>query len=348
MGIASSIHVNAPVGPGCNNLPDDVRRIQQRFNEMHLPPPIPYQSFPVDGVASPSFLGAIAEFQRDRMGMVAPTGRVDPTGATINALNGISHSAPPPAPTPSYAPTTGDTYFQEAIRHDPVGQSTWAEINNWLKGSAPGTIKAFMGSIQSVKDAREMLALWVELRKLIGLENTIQFFALSIAKNPKSLVFLAGKLGKSGSKSIAFLGKAAKYAEFVGIAITVIEVAQDFQKGDYSTAVSETYKFAMGKAIPWAGLIDTLQSAVEGLLPPNARNNVVFKILRSLDPVGLGAAGIDTIVSVVHMLIEGVYSGKIDESRMYRLISRLEKGPTAILKAPGEWMGDAIYKLLNE
>jgi hypothetical protein len=105
------------------------------------------------------------------------------------------------------------------------------------------------------------------------------------------------------------------------------------------------YKQFMGKAIPWAGAIEGLQSIVEGFMPASAKNSDVFKVMRACDPVGLGAVGVDAVGTLAIGLVEMVTTGQMDSARLSRLVDRMKSGPTKFFAEMGENLGASIYEM---
>jgi peptidoglycan hydrolase-like protein with peptidoglycan-binding domain len=93
--------IQASVGRGGVNRPEDVRMVQELLNK-HTRPPM--QLLQVDGMAGPKTIAAIEAFQRHNLSMIHPDGRVDPDGRTLIAL---SSNASVPLPTSSFRLPTG-------------------------------------------------------------------------------------------------------------------------------------------------------------------------------------------------------------------------------------------------
>src|SRR5437764_1462698 len=95
--------IAASVGRGGKNLPRDVEMVQILLND-HRPPPL--RQLNVDGKIGPETIAAIEEFQIRAVQPLRPDGRVDPHGATWNALLRAA-ATPAPAPAPqNVAPIT--------------------------------------------------------------------------------------------------------------------------------------------------------------------------------------------------------------------------------------------------
>lgn len=87
----TGVSISASVGRGGANRGEDVRAIQQLIND-HLPTPL--APLDVDGECGEATIGAIEEIQRRLLGMNPPDGRIDPGGATLQALNGGAPAQP--------------------------------------------------------------------------------------------------------------------------------------------------------------------------------------------------------------------------------------------------------------
>ena len=79
------------------------------------------------------------------------------------------------------------------------------------------------------------------------------------------------------------------------------------------------------------------------------KNNTFFKVIRAIDPVGLGAAAVDSAGTLIQSAVDMVSKGKMDAGvmmpRLNRLVGRLKQGPTRIFAEMGENLGDALYEI---
>lgn len=96
------IQIERSVGEMARNNMADVRKVQERLNEL-LDPDRP-QLVP-DGINGPNTKDLIGDFQKKVVGFANPDRRVDPVGRTISALNDIAS--------------------REKWKHDPDGPGTW-------------------------------------------------------------------------------------------------------------------------------------------------------------------------------------------------------------------------------
>ena len=79
------VALSTAVGKDAPNKPDDVRAAQNLLNTAILPGRSPLQ---VDGRFSDALVAAIQADEHVMLGLLAPTGRLDPEGVLLRALNG--------------------------------------------------------------------------------------------------------------------------------------------------------------------------------------------------------------------------------------------------------------------
>src|SRR5262245_34794820 len=77
--------IKASVGRGGKNCPGDVKNVQEWLNSHRA---FYLHTIKEDGKIGPETIGAIEEFQRRKVKMSRPDGRVDPGGPTLRALTG--------------------------------------------------------------------------------------------------------------------------------------------------------------------------------------------------------------------------------------------------------------------
>ena len=112
----------------------------------------------------------------------------------------------------------------------------------------------------------------------------------------------------------------------------------------------ELYKFGMGKAVPWAAMVEGVGSLLDGIVPEQTRkNSMLFRTLRAVDPVGLGGVAVDSVVSIVTSGAEMAAAGRVDidilTNRLTPLVARMKQGPANLFVELGENSGDALYEL---
>ena len=113
--------------------------------------------------------------------------------------------------------------------------------------------------------------------------------------------------------AVGRLAKLGKAMNIVAVVFCVSEVANHVDAGRYGPAAAEIYGTFMQIAIPWTGFIDAIQG-VTFAYAPGLQNRpsvtMFFRILNSLNPIGMGKTGIDAIVTLIDAAFRGVREGK--------------------------------------
>lgn len=354
--INSSIGITGSVGRFGTNEQLDVRAIQTRLNALMG---TSRKELAVDGKVGSKTIGTIKDFQASVVRLRYPDGRVDPAKRTIQALNDPNSASVwqrmciPPAAHPS-------TVANDTVRDDRltpaekllakeaanIGDSNaFDEFRRELIDKSIPDMKKFLGTIGRAEDARKVIAAWSQLRKW--------GFSVSEARDVmKAISGMKGRqfgaldaIGAPASKFGRFLGTLGGKAGAAGHVITLIEVADKFEQGDYLYGTSELYKHFMGKAIPWAGMVEGLQSLVEAVAPGSVKSSKVFQVIRACDPIGLGASGVDSMTTLVLGTVHLIQTGNIDMARLSRLVDRMKQGPTKLFADMGEDLGDSVYEM---
>ncbi len=360
MPINSSIGIRASVGRGGRNEANDVSAVQKRLNDLMRAPRVKLM---VNGRCDPMTEAMIADFQKVVLGMARPDGRVDPNGTTLRALNDagsegkwaqMSIGAPMAGPGPfpglqpvhsSFGGSRGQQLLQEAAAAQNSGVS-FEEMRRSLIDTGFPPFKSFIGTINKAEEARAVISVWKNIRAMgFSATEAAQVYNEIAKMDPGKTKAFLDAAAKPGSKLGATLGKVAKAADKVNLAVVLIEVGDKMAQGDYLYGTAEMYKQFMGKAIPWAGMVEGLQSIVEGILPASAKNSDVFKVLRACDPVGIGAVGVDAVGTLAIGLVEMVATGQMDSMRLNRLVDRMKSGPTAFFAQMGENLGASVYEM---
>lgn len=354
--ICSSIGISGSVGRFGKNEKFDVETVQIRLNDLMG---TSRKRLDVDGRIGPKTIGTIKDFQFNVVRLRYPDGRVDPEQKTIRALNDPNSasiwqrmSIPPQA----YL----DRVAEEAARDERLSlpekllateaadmgeSSAFEELRRELIDKSVPEMKKFLGSLGRAGDARKLIAAWSQLRRwgFTVDEASEVMRAVSGMNGPRMGALDA--LASSTTKFGRFVGTVANKAGAVGHVVTLIEVADKFEQGDYLYGVSELYKHAMGTAFPWANMVEGLQSLVEGLMPRSAKNSKIFQVIRACDPIGLGASGVDSMMTLVLGTVHLIQTGNIDMARLSRLVDRMKQGPTRLFAEMGEDLGDSIYEM---
>ncbi len=355
MAIVQSIYIAQSVGNLGRNATPDVKTIQTRLNELM---PTQGRKLVVDGKCGRLTISCIRDFQKEVCGSRTPDGRVDPNKGTLAALNdpaSASKWSKMSIGAPAAPGATGNGLPHEAIlqaKFKEAGREGEFELfRRAIIDGSFGPMKAFLGSIGRAEDAAKLASAFLALRKwgLTFEEGREVMRAAMGLRKQKAALELFDEISKPASKFGSLLGFAGKVGGRAGLLITVIEVADKFADGDYLYGATEVYKAVMGKRVPWAAMIEGLQSLVEALVPESVKTNGVFKVLRACDPIGLGAVAVDAITSLALGAIDMVTKGKMDVDammpRLERLAKRMKEGPTKVFAEMGEDLADAMHEI---
>ena len=335
---------------------NEVVKLQSDLNKAY---PRDFPQLKTDGVFGPKTKESVLRFQRNNPPL-KPDGIAGPK--TLARLGSIVSGPGVPAPIggitiPPAPPAVGINRFQTEMRLEFDKRGKSSEFTSFLNDLETNTIpgwKVFLGSIGRVEDARQIASFWVELNHLLrGVEDQRKLVLAGIAKLDKNdlAIFeaLAKPTGKLG-KVVAFAGSAATIA---GYFVTAVECVIHARRGDYGAVAAEIYKFGMGKAVPWAAVLEGIGSLLDGVVPEQTRkNSYAFKIMRAIDPIGLGATAVDSVCTIVKGGVEMFVQKNPNESaldtmsrNLAPLAARMKQGPTSVFAELGENSGDALYEL---
>lgn len=363
MPINSSLYISGSVGAGGRNGKQDVSAVQQRLNAlMHAP----RQPLVVDGLSGPKTTRMIRDFQKNAVGFRRGDGRVDPDGKTIRALNDPASegawaqmSIPPqdelrPRRGPGAGLSEPELDKHEAL-HTAIANETGDQdyAQELLDTALKDYGTAIKGMIATLGESGKILkvAQGIKVLKDAGLTapQAAQVIGvlLKTRSAPLSVAFLEemGKHGRTIAPKLKALGDGAVV---MALFVAALEYYNHWTKGDYGAAAGVAYSMGMSAALPWAGAIDAVQSIIEAMAPNFKGNpyfNASFKILRTLNPVAAGAVGIDAVVTLINMTIEGLMTGRINWSDLDRLVDRMRAGPLGVFTEIGDSLGDAAFDL---
>lgn len=338
------------VGRGGKNNWMDTTLVQHLLND-HTTPPMQYLS--VDGLVGPRTIGAIKHFQKQVVGLEYPDGSVEPDGPTLQCLlapsaNGTSWRGPNtthPKNQISGSPKKA-LQHQKAMREEFARQgktSEWEQFWDALVNGALPSIKLIIGAIGRAEDARSIARFYLRLREWGHSPAEVRqifvyFVKLPDRKHAIKMIEMTSDATKPAGKMLSYANEVGSVVGFIAF---LVEYVDHWRKGDYHMAFVEVYKAAMGKAIPWAGMLEGLQSMVEAVFPATPNTGKFFKVLRAVDPIGLGAVAVDTL----GVFALAVFEGELSDQRLQRLVQRMKQGPARFFTEIGEDLGDALYSI---
>ncbi|MCB9641300.1 MAG: hypothetical protein H6727_20540 [Myxococcales bacterium] len=135
-----------------------------------------------------------------------------------------------------------------------------------------------------------------------------------------------------------------------GVALGILAGLKDgieaFQKGDYGDALGIVYKTAMGvflsqNRVNWPGIINNMKGLVSSIFP-QLQGHPIWDVLTTLDPLELGAKGIDAAVTLLRQFFNP------DPKSLSKLVERFKKSGFSLLVKAGEMLGDKLHELLNK
>jgi len=229
----------------------------------------------------------------------------------------------------------------------PDRQKYWQEFEDAVSkqfsiaSSLVSLLEPMLGSAETL---RRMANLWIHMREWGCSADDILTGFKVLATDGKGAQASVVKIVNVLSTESATLKNLVAKAKVAGLAAALIGVLLNtviaWGRGDYHMVFVEAYKFAIGFAIPWAGLIDTLQSLVNAIWP-GSNTNRVFKYVRAVNPVALGGIAVDSVGTIVLCFVDRQGS----ERRLSRLVERMKDSGAGVFVEIGNRLGDAIYEI---
>ncbi len=117
----------------------------------------------------------------------------------------------------------------------------------------------------------------------------------------------------------------------------------------YGPAVAEVYGLVIQIGVPWAGFIDGVQSVAyayaPGLRGPNA--DYFFRFMNAVNPIGAGKTGVDSMITVIQTLGNGIFAGRWQTNELDALVERMRGTPMNIFVEFGEAGGDIASRFVD-
>lgn len=155
------------------------------------------------------------------------------------------------------------------------------------------------------------------------------------------------KIGSAGERFQSVMKNLGRIGNFVGCFLAALKIRTFWEKGQYGAAFGEIYKTYVGIAVPWAGLIDAVQSLLGFLLPESMSDSAdqFFEVLRAINPADLGAVAVDSFVTICVALFEAIVYGKSSYGRVRSLVKRMNDSAAAVFVDAGEELGVTLHLL---
>lgn len=352
MVIGSSIAIGASVGQGGRNRPDDVRVVQRRLNDLL---PLPRRRLLVSGRVDRATVSLIMEFQAVVLLMARPTGRVGPMDETLMAMND-------PASARRWGSTTGTARYVPQVDSDAPRQAIAAMRR--AAGSEVGRISAlddffsvsgtvddlstWLSGASALEYAGEFSVVLVQLRDLGLPPQTIrQVMAGAVQNGLDDLMELTREAPGLLGRAARGMSTAGTVLNAVGVLLSAYKVAGFLRQGmdGIAPAVGEIYATGMGMAIPWAGFVDGMQGMI-GLIDPALQNSpttrAVFSFINAINPIGLGRAGVDGVITLIVAAVRCASEGRCSSSDLDAFTERMRSSPMRIFVEWGEGLGSML------
>jgi len=223
----------------------------------------------------------------------------------------------------------------------------WPEFRQAVEDTTKGWKQLFF-LLKRAEDVRKAVHLWRVFR-LAGFSSgeTAQilrsFYGL-IPENPEFTQDLLRYFAKAKGphalfwKSISKAGDAVKFLDFL------VKYHSHWSRGDYHMAFVEIYKTWMGKAVGFAGILDSVESFSASVADDETKNSRFFKFLRAaMNPIGHGANAVDAMGVLVHCAV----TRDMDAARFRRLEERVRNSPGQVFVEIGDDLADALDQIIN-
>ena len=211
------------------------------------------------------------------------------------------------------------------------------------------TVKGFFTSFDLGSQLVNAGRLYVLFRELgFSKGDAVRVFHMLATYDPRSASKLVEITLENQKPLAVWWTRVDKFGSGVQMFMLGLKCRQLAIEGDFPQLVATVYKSWMGKAVFWAGAIDAFWELLDIYVPTFTRKNQkLHRKLRTFNPVGLGAAGVDAVVFFVIQLHNALKGRPFDEKRFGELYDRLRQGPTQAFLIAGERMADGLDDILN-
>lgn len=207
----------------------------------------------------------------------------------------------------------------------------------------------FLAVADTSENAMKLAKFAFQFRKAgYSVANTAAALTVVVGlQSPRALAVIDNVV-RGGATYQSLLSKAGGVRNGLAVFVTSVSVWNSLQDRRYGQAASDTYKTFMSLALPtrvaWVAAIDALQVLMPGV---DARSSSLFKVLRAIDPIGLGGVGVESMVFVAQAVHDKVAGRPFDDKRLSDLVARIKTGPGAIFAELGERIpiGEVAYDI---
>ena len=309
-----------------------------------------FNELKVDGIFGDNTKRRVEEFQSNyRLMSDGIVGR-NTWGHLLQMTNGAKapqYVARPKKPQPAMNPSEaqGQSAFDSAMETFEKAYPHFAkDLQDVVDRDFP-TIKPIFAAIGTVDEASKLLLTFKSLREAgFATGPALRLLGEVAAKGgPSQLFRLTSALGVSGGK----LARGLKALGPVGIVATVVIGMMDalnyWNKKEYGAFAGELFGIALTLGVPWAALIDAVQTLGEALFPRLSGDPywaASCRVLKTLNPIGLAKTGVDAYVTCYGVFIDLFMRRKINMQELEKLTKRMKAGPAGFLTEMGEVGGD--------
>ena len=332
---------------------DKIKILQQELNDLY---PQDVSKLKVDGVFGSRTQAKVMKFQRLN-GKLKVDGVFGPKTLEQFQLKisntRLAKGTHLTAPVQTITVSNKALKFQNEMQQTFVKSRKQSEWDTFVKAIdqavIPEVTKVLL-AIQNADTARVLVKAYLQLKSFgfTGKQIGVVFGQLS-KLNGDELGKVLGVLGKPTGAFGKVLASAGKVATKMGLIVTFIQCLIYAKKGNYAAIFGEIYKFVMGKMLPWAGIVDALQTFVELVVQKSWKLNVIFKVLKVANPIGLGAVAVESIAAsataAYHVVVVGHGDLGAAIPRLDKLVKRMKKSPVSIFVELGDNAGAATYQL---
>jgi len=226
----------------------------------------------------------------------------------------------------------------------------WQEFTQFVDSGMKNHsyVKTVITGIRTAENARMFAAAFLTMKSWGFTGKQILTVCRQLAKLNGShfmltLKALSEPAGRFGS-ALKSLGGTATIAILL---CDFIECLYHASKGNYAAIFGIIYKVGARVAFPRLAMLNCLQAFLNGIFPNSPKLNIIFRILKAFDPIGLGSVGVESMTATATALYHWGEKGDAGAMipRLDKLVKRLKKSPAGVLAELGDNAGRSAYQL---